>query len=221
MTEFTTWRSLVDGAEFSVIPDTEDLHFRYDFSEEDGSMPVADLSNNGHDLGNGSYSGTSAEINGLNSGDFDGDSDGIHGNIGSLEPPFHDFFVLRWDQLTDGDYAFADTDDNHPSMRENSDEWAFRADNNDMVSTTYDTEVHIIEVLWADENRLVIDGTEEDTLSETPNTATDFGLGYASFSDDRHSDITVGELLRYDRDKTDSADDIRQYLGNKWGIGLS
>lgn len=60
-----------DSLEASVIPDSGNLHARYDFSQEDGSLPVTDQTGNGFDLTQGSYSGVGATINGVQAGEFD------------------------------------------------------------------------------------------------------------------------------------------------------
>jgi len=60
-----------DSLEASVIPDSGNLHARYDFSQEDGSLPVTDQTGNGFDLTQGSYSGVAESINGVQAGEFD------------------------------------------------------------------------------------------------------------------------------------------------------
>ena len=66
MTEFTTWRSLVDGAEISAIPDSEaneKLIHRWVLADDNGSLDVSDFEgdedgdNNGVSLVEGEYSG--------------------------------------------------------------------------------------------------------------------------------------------------------------------
>jgi len=227
MVDFTggAWRSLIDGSEVLVgIPDEQDLHFRYDFSEEDGSMPVSDLSGNEHNLDDGTYSGVGNNIGDKQAAEFDRGSDGVSGDIGDLSPPFHDFFVIRIDDLSDGEYLFSDAENNHPSIRQDDPSTNARASGED-ISGDWDTDVHIYEVLWGDgntETEYIIDGESQGTNSDAANNAEVFGLGFAAFSDDRRSKITVGELWRYDRDKSEKSAEIRGELANRWpAIDLS
>ena len=94
MTEFSTWRSLVDGEVISAIPDIENLQIHIDFSTEDGSMPVSDQSGNENNLTQGSYSGVGSTINGKQAGEFDrSEDDGIG-------EPFEDLGFQDGDGLT-------------------------------------------------------------------------------------------------------------------------
>ena len=224
MTEFTTWRSLVDGEEISAIPDSQDLHSRFDFSEEDGSVPVVDQTDNGNDLDSGSYSGVGVDINGVQAGDFDGNDDGVAGSdLDEIQTPYHEFYVFVGEPDDSDTGYLKSTPGDHPSIRvsDADNEINARPSGNDATVTANHGDPLLIEVLWETDETTLYNVSEDktDTVSEAAGSSTGLTLGKRD-DNDFHLPGKIGEVLRYNESKETKRADIHDYLALKWNLDL-
>lgn len=205
-------------AEMTGPPDPGDLHSRYDFSEEDGSLPVTDQSGNGNDLGDGGYTSVNATINGNQAGEFDGADDIVTATgLSSIGPPFHEFYVIEPTGSLSSDYLYHT--DTHPSIRNQSgsDTWAIRPSGNDATVSGNGQNPVVIEILWdSSETTVWINETgATDTVNDAASSRSRYYLGgrggYGFFQG------YIGEVLRYGVSKDASRGDIHSYLSDKWG----
>ena len=209
------------------IPDSGDLHIRHDPSEDittsDGTVTeLGDLSGNGHDV-TGTVSGGITTINELDAVNFDGSDDVLDGDVTDENAPYHIFAVIRFDSLVDSGSQFAmhgslPDNNSHQMLRDTDSDFAMRADS-DLNSTTYDTAIHILEMLFQPDgttSTFVIDGTEE--ASGDIGDITLDRIEYAARDGSSNGDITLGEVLVYNDDKSSTESEIRSYLNDKWGV---
>ena len=230
MSNFTTWRSLVDGEEIDPILDSEDLHSHYDafdldLNDGDSVTSWTDSTSNGHDLTGGDPVYRESYINGNPAVVGDGTDDELSGSIASLSTPMHFFFVAQ-DEDTDELSTFFSTDDRNDGAsilaRDNGGEYRayYETDNTDFGIV--DNEVHIYELLYTDTDFTVWkDGAQQTSVSDSSEfTATEINLFRRVPDDDFYQDGPIGEFLQYDGDKTETQSDIRNYLSDKWGIAI-
>ena len=225
MSNFTTWRSLVDGNDITLeIPDSENLHGHYDFSKEDGTTPVIDQSGNGFDLGEGSYSGVNVDINGVQAGEFDGSNDGVwHGGSFTDLRPCTVYAVVEGDPDGQDGAIAALSDDFH--MLRASGLWEFQS--NDPVEGTSEAGDKLLTTIdEGDVAKFREEGDQKDEGSiGSEREVTKIGVGNQNVRSDfdgRYFDGKIGEILLYEVDHDDdTADDVESYLANKWGITLS
>jgi len=204
----------------SGIPDSGDLHARYDFSEEDGSLPITDQTGNGYDLVSGTYSGVGASINGVQAGDFDGADDNVYTSFASESQPNHVFIVINSDAVTgntspfDGDTAVSQL----VFVTNVSGNWAMIAGST-LEDGTANTGPIIISALFNGSNSAIrVNGTE--STGDAGTTALD-GVSLGARGDGSNNyDGAIGEVLVYPQDKSSVVGDIEKYLADKWGITL-
>ena len=208
----------------SAIPDSEDLHSAFDFSQEDGSLPVTDQSGNGRDLTNGSYTSVGGDINGVQAGVFDGADDSVWSDSTSLTPPFTIFQVAELDSSPANDLNTAwslraEGPESNLLHRNDNNELSIQGDESQVTGgSQFDTlvTVHI------DGANSVLRSQGTQLAAEDPNFATVQAttLGSRFQGSDRFFDGRLGEVLIYGTDKSGSFADIEQYLANKWGISI-
>jgi len=120
------------------IPDSGNLQARYDFSEEDGSLPITDQTGNGFDLTQGAYSGVGVTINGVQAGDFDGVDDVVTAATASdwrflhNDSPFSIYIALSSDAIGDEQNNVLGTATRSSAQVG----YAFRRENRDVASAT-------------------------------------------------------------------------------------
>lgn len=219
----------VDGSKVglaSIIPDSGNLQARYDFSEEDGSTPVTDLTGNGYDL-SGSYSGVGRDINGVQAGDFDGTDDSLSQSTQISTNPSSVYAIFKTDSYPDsGAVGLVDSSDDSNNKnalvgRTTPDEWSII--NGSFINTVAvdTTTAHVFGGIFDGSNSIArFDGSEftGDTGSRTPD-----GLSVGNQGSDSgvYFDGLIGEILYYGV-KHDSAtrSDVETYLAAKWGVTL-
>lgn len=211
------------------IPESGDLLLHYDYSKEDGSLPVTDRSGNGNDLDLGGYSGVSVDINGVQAGDFAGggsaSEDWVGGeNFSTIEPTYHDFIVLEPRNVTNTQYLFSLMGSSHPSIRsvDSDDRWAVRPNSYDanVDGSGVDTPI-LLEVLWKESETTVYNVTAglEDTEGQTAGQTTSLRVARRDGTGS-YLNAKIGEHLRYDTSKENIRSDIYKYFKEKWGLGL-
>lgn len=210
------------------IPDSENLHAHYDFSEEDGTAPVTDQSGNGFDLGEGSYSGVNVDINGVQAGEFDGTDDGVwhDGSFTDLRPCTV-YAVVEGDPDEQGDGAIsALSDDFHMLLTGGSDNnWGYSSEES-VNGTTESGDKLLTAIDEGDNAKFREEGDQKDEGSiGSEREVTKIGVGNQNVRSDfdgREFDGKIGEILLYEVDHDDdTADDVESYLADKWGITLS
>ena len=200
-----------------AIPDSDDLHARYDFSEysTNETSNIDDLSGNGHALDNGSISGYTT-LNGVQAADFDGEDDAIWtSDFGSS------------DQVT---VAFAldvedPADEAHHVMQLNTEEASggFRSLNSVEwygESVSLDFDFRKVVAFYDDDNNeadIWLDGVDQDIRFSSSGDLSVLGIGSENpRTDRRYTEMSFGELLVYQQDKRDIVDDLFDYL-DRWG----
>lgn len=219
----------------SAIPDSGNLHARFDFSQEDGSMPIEDQSGNGRDLSNGSYSGVSESINGNQAGDFNGSSDHVYSDAlsSNVSQPYTIFVVYQRDGTGSGrEYAHAE----HPSSASGGEnEGTFSAQmgldwngefrifsGSQLGGPTSDTNPHIGGGIFDSTDSAVrLDGAERATGDAGSRNLVGYALGGNRDVSDHLFGGAIGEVLAYDvgASSLDIAV-IESYLSDKWGVSL-
>ena len=225
MSDFTTWRSLVDGEEISAIPDSGMLHAHYDFSVEDGSLPVEDQTDNGYDLDQGEYSGVGDDINGVQAGVFDGTDDYVQGSSDTLSEPNSIYFVTEAGSQSADNYPF----DGASIGNVNSHNFRVQSgDNIDMQNDIQGGDITnspsiITGIFDSGDSILRQDGQEVASGSISSEDIEDItigGPGDVASRDDLYYDGKIGEFLIYEDDDRDRINDVESYLSAKWGISI-
>jgi len=206
--------------ELNVIPDSEDLQSRYDFTEEDGSAPVTDQTGNGFDL-SGTYSGVNVNINGVQAGEFDKVDDQLSASYGTTEAqPNHIFAVIEWRTTsTDSEVAF-DGDTTRESIANTKNQnygyfAGFLGESNVTASGAY-----VFNVLFnGTSSKMRINGVEEASGDSGSQGLDGVRLGNSATGGE-FAAVNIGEVLVYPLDKTPIETDVEQYLADKWGITI-
>ena len=227
MTNFTTWRSLVDGQDLFAIPDSGDLHAHYDFSEYSGTGGFNDLSGNGHDLVNGSITGVGESINGVQAGEFDGTDDSVRTDSFTDIGTHTAFAVVRPDGPEGNNNLLSVQQSDHTVVewQEFDDRgWSMATDGEFNFSDNTTTETAILtSVNNADTNVLRLNGAEILAYSASAGVADVIGIGSREpFDATNYFEGAVGEVPVYPSEKsTSKIEEIESYLADKWGVSLS
>ena len=215
MTEFTTWRSLVDGAEIDVIPDSGLLH-HYDWSDDSTTTTtVPDLQGN-EDL-TGAFSDLNGDINGVQAGTFDG-TDDVVTNGNSTSQPIIIFFVI--DPVDTGDITSrilnSDNTRFRLGLRWQDDNYNVDAGESVQGGSPSDSPQILVGEYDGSNSSGRLNGSEilsGDAGSESID-------GYNVGNDGQYEGL-VGEILVYDKNNISSISEVEDYLSNKWGITLA
>ena len=235
MSNFTTWRSLVDGNQIAAIPDSTVEQF--DFSDPSSVSTNGDLTAIDSQLSETTLTGTfsdyvEGEINGRNVGLSDGVDDSLDADFdgGTLTTPITTIAVF---QVLDAetDLQTVVSSNNNESTARDEDRWLFNG--TDFVNYNFNfgtNDVFIQTVNWnIDDTSLDVwmNGTlldDVDTGSEEIN-ANDFegiGLAYRRGNDDRHGNYHHCEYMVYDEIlDTETRQEEEQRLSDKWDISLA
>lgn len=208
-----------------VIPDSEDLHARYDataLSLSDGQS----VSTWGDETGNG-YALTAGTaptyktgvINGNPVVRYDGVGDFLSVDWTALSQPNHIFLVAQ----IGGDDGYFDSfeDDNERHLFDiNSGEYR-------MLTGTLlgggspDTNWNILNTLYdGSGSELRVNGSSVMTGDVGGQPFGGITVG-GNFDQSQFFDVDVGEILVYPQDKSAVQSDVESYLSDKWGITLS
>jgi len=229
MTNYTQWKSLVDLQEYSAIPDSEDLHARYDattlsLSDGDSVSTWGDETGNGHDLTAGTAATYKTDV--INSNPvvrFDGADDFLDVAFSSLSQPNHIFIVFQLLSSSGSDF-----DRMHDSENANGHIWESDSSGNwrmwsgdGVVGSEADTNPHIASQLYNETNStLRIDGSQDGSGDVGSNPLDGFRVG-ADADGENHANVDVGEILIYPQDKSAVDSEVENYLSDKWGITLA
>ena len=221
--------------EVTAIPDSGLLHFRYDFSElESGTTSnVPDLSGNGFDLDDGSFSGVGTDINGVQAGEFDGVDESVYRSTSfSSVGPATVFIAFNPTDPLGLNHVLQFNDGEDLALRYFDDQggWVFGNMSEDQViigtSNDFEDEPVIMSGIFSDDSNdglFRINGTEQGT-GRTADGGELTHVGLASReprTGDRFTPADIGEVLLYEDVRTTSEiEEVEEYLSDKWGIGL-
>jgi hypothetical protein len=205
------------------IPDESDLVARYDFSQEDGTLPITDQSGNGRDLGQGRFSGVGTTINGVQAGNFDGVDDNARTSFPSIPQPLTIAIVYEPDELNDGAGGevrpYDGGTDAELTHVVNDNTFGFRIFAGSLVDGGAPALTPTISTgVYDGPNSLHrINGTQVASGDAGTNSLS--GVTLAAFGQvSNFMDTRIGEMLIYKGNKTSIASDIDDYLGGEWGI---
>ena len=226
MSNFTTWRSLVDGEEIVAIPDSAVAH--YDATQEGATGPISTI----NDL--------------IGSADLSGDAtvigDGINGektyrftddelmrtttNIADTDPQTV-LAVIRPQNVTPNDDALMlDGDDINTFAarieQDGTDYAVQRADIGEVGgSPSTDPQLFELEARNDDEINLRVDGAEIISATGNPSDLSGFTVaGRGDGGSGNSAEIDVGEIVILEDHSPDDQDGERSRLSDKWGISL-
>lgn len=207
------------------IPDSGDLQAAYDFSLEDGTLPVQDQSENGYDLNTGQFTGVSVSINGVQAGEFDGNDD-IVGTTFSMvsqpftiaaayEPIFLDSSIF--DRVLGG--AGTDTGDIYHDNTTGQELSVNAGTNLNSTTATAAGDVLVVAAVLDGSNSILrLNGSEIATGDGGTNGLDGVGIGATDLSNPfDFANVKMGEALYYPIDKSANIGEIEQYLIDKWG----
>jgi len=216
----------IDGQDvLSAIPDSGDLHARYDWTQASGTSTVTDQTGNGFDL-TGSYTGPTATINGNQAGRFDAtNNDEIDVSFTAEATPVSIFLVMRWEGFaSNARYVFDSADSGVEIFlnRNGNGNWEFGG-SSFFSDGIVDKNNHIVSAIYkagGNTSELYIDGgTTPDASGDIgTNSLQGFLIGDDSTTTDRYGDFSIGEVLIYPQDKSAIRTDIESYLSDKWGV---
>ena len=213
----------------SAIPDSGALHSHFDFSEEDGNLPVSDLSGNGHDLDSGGYSGVNVTINGVQAAEFDGTDDVVTtsdggDNVSDESPPNTIALVLDCPENSEAGVFEGSPDgnfDHQIGMGFDGPDNEFDMHNDISGGDTDNTPSVLVAVFDGSNSFLRQDGTEVVSGSISSDILKNITLGGQADETTRFWEGFMGEVLIYpDRRTSSQIDEIETYLSDKWDIGL-
>jgi len=224
MTDFTggEWRSLVDGSVVSDIPDEQDLKARYDWTQASGTSTVVDQTGHGNDI-TGSYTGPTANINGLQAGEFDGSNDLLDIDWANQSQPNHVFVVYQYLTSPSGPSAVFGGASDGPhkfGTNNNGDLDLFAGKGNNVVGGSATTSVTLASALFNGSNSVLrIDGSQVASGDAGSQDAGGFTVG-SQAGGVNYANVAIGEVLFYPQDKTGIQSGIESYLAGKWGVTL-
>ena len=204
--------------QFSGVPDADDLLAHYDFSEEDGTTPVTDKSGNGHDL-DGSYSGVSVDINGMQAGEFR--TDLLQTTFSAVGQPTTIFIVFEEIANNSGNATIFDGGTQlEQAFFDDTQDSGYELYAGSRIGGTYDVNVGDAEVMAGlfdgANSSLRFDGVENVSGDPGANSLSGISLG-GQADNTAHSDVKIGEVLVYPMDKSAIFTDVENYLIDKWG----
>jgi hypothetical protein len=204
------------------IPDEQELHARYDYSQESGSLPIIDQSGNGRDLGTGSYSGVNVTVNGVQAGEFNGSGDFAKTTFSTVSQPYHRFIVInpnvaenRNNPYADGGTSFEGTINSGDSGSE-GDNYELFAGNSLVSGQGADAgDIVVISALFNGSNSSIRVNQNETTGNAGTSNLT--GVIHGATDAQATTDVNVCEDLIYPSDKSAVVTDVEQFLIDKWG----
>jgi len=209
------------------IPDSGDLHAQYSFDQYSSGTTSGfpDLSGNGYDLVNGSITGVSASINGVQAGEFNG-SEKVHtDSFTAVSQPYTAFVVSNLQPKTDGITSLINlAGSERMELRyDNRDfvgaEWRLDSENAGAVGGGSDTSLKLHTIVFDGSNSIVRQGGSQTISGEVSGESMD-RIDVGGFSNSEWQDA-IGDVLVYpDRRSSSQISDVESYLGDKWGITI-
>lgn len=212
------------------IPDSEDLHARWDatelsLSDGDSVTTWADQTSNGHDLTDNSSAPqyVASGINGNPVVRFDGVDDFLDVAFSNLAQPNHIFIVAQIQSSSpDGTVFDGETDGERNQLAARSEWQIYAGGSGSGVASGSSTDMnpHIFGALYDTSNsELRLDGAVDIDANLESQDLGGFTVGADRIEGD-FVEVDVGEILLYPMDKSSVVADVEQYLSDKWGITL-
>lgn len=233
MVNFTQWRSLVDGSEVNKIPDSGDLHQRFDsrelsLSAGDAVSTWPDESGNARDLTAGSAPTYRENVVNSNPAvEFDGVDDYLSNSHADISTPFTVVCVIRSTTNSNRHVIWNNNDGNTAAgmveWRGGNNEWqafngsALSGGSND--TTAFD----IISIRFDGANSDLRQNRTELAAGDLGTTTFVGGsvMGRNSNIADRYWEGEVGEFLFYDKRLSDTTlQEAESYLSSGWGVTI-
>jgi hypothetical protein len=216
--------------EVTDIPDSGDLHSRYDapslsLSDGDKVSLFTDETGNGYDLSaNGA---PTYEMNGINSNEsvlYDGTDDQSTTSFSSnILLPFTVAFTAQFiNTSSDPEYLFdGDTNVAGVSGLRDTNVWElFAANEQSQTGGTQDTNPHIFVATFTSNNDVLrVDGTEVINGDSGASNLNGVSLG-ARGDESFYANCYIGEVLVYESDQSTNYANIESYLAKEWGISI-
>lgn len=212
------------------IPAPGDLHARYDATNlshagGDSVSTWPDETGNGYDLTAGTApTYQTGVISGKPVVRFNGTDQFLDVGFTALSQPNHIFAVFKFHSTpsTSENELIVDSGATHYHGLYNNgfddNDWAIFAGSQVGTSTTADTSPHIAGGLFDGASSEVrVDGSVVNTGDAGTNSLDGLVVG-TDHSQSDFASVDVGEVLVYPQDKSDIADDVMQYLNDKWGV---
>jgi hypothetical protein len=211
------------------VPEPSDLIARYDFSQEDGSLPVIDRTGNGNDLNTGNFSGVSSQINGRQSGLFDGVDDFLTTQFNNIQTqPNHIFISFELidpdpgslNNIFDGFSEDVQTLFLDGSFFDNQYNMFAGSSIARPASVTPDPgDIIIASCLFNQSNSILrLNKKQRDSGDVSGRDLDGITLGTIGQQNlSRFTNLKIGEVLIYPEDKAGIVSDVESYLSSRWG----
>ena len=222
MSNFTTWRSLVDGEEIGAIPDSAVA--RYDATEEESTGVIStiddlvgsfDLSGDGEVISSG--------INGLQTYRLDGSQSFSTSDI-SVGTPNATIIVFQFQNLTSSQSTLYDSDseDDRRQIDDDDGGGTYRLFHGDSTATggSTDTAPHIALHIANDnttDDILEIDGSEVINANVGDGSFDGYRVG-ADRNDSDNAEVDFGEIVHYDNPTDSTLSSEVDRMADKWGF---
>ena len=228
MSDFTTWRSLVDGEEVSLIPDSA-VH-RFDATDSGSIVQSDGTVTEWHDLegdanlDNGSASGL-GDINGNQAIQFDGNDDYLyHENLSeSVTMPFTVITVIeRSGSSNDEQRHFSDYNSFEAQLY-----WSEANENNNIFNSTSVTgtstfDINVQTGIFDNSNSRIREDGYQTGSGDVGSGSLDGIIVGAVNAGERHLEGNIGYVGVYDADleATGELEDEEQRVADKYGINI-
>lgn len=222
----TSGRSLVR----TVIPDSGDLHARYDateltFNDGENVSTWDDETGHGHDLTAGTTPTFKIDIiNGNPVVRFDGVDDFLEVVFNTISQPVHYFVVFKFNSTSSFDsiYDAENSGDGRQKFGLDDGPNNYRMEGNTVLDggTPDTSSFHIGSQLFNSTNsEMRIDGSTIASGDAGMDGQDGFTVG-ADRDKGGHGEVDIGEMLVYPYDKSGIQADVETYLSDKWGIAI-
>lgn len=217
----------VDGSTvFAGIPDSEDLHARYDATElslldTDPVTTWTDETGNGYDLtdNNSAPQYATDAINGNPAVSFDGVDDYLDTTFSTLSQPNTVYIVFSLNPINDTQVIY-DGEGNLHGFGEGGDGILQMFAGNNVDDGAADSGNHIFGGLYDGPNSVGrLDGSQVLSGDAGASGLDGFRVA-ADNSASNFAEVLVGEILIYPQDKSGIQSDVEQYLSDKWEIAI-
>jgi len=219
---------------FDAIPDSEDLHARYDATEIDGAdgesiATWSDQTGNGFDLTQSTSTNQptlkTSIINGNPVVRFDGSDDFLTAAFSEIAQPFHIFGVFQLRSVASSDFqVYYDEEGSAGGAQlgdENTGTFYFQS-GTVVTGSTADTNANISAAFHDGASSVLrFNGADIATGDIGANGLNGFTAGVDGNQDTNSAaPIDWGEILIYPQDKSSIQGDVESYLSDKWGITI-
>ena len=225
MSDFTTWRSLVDGEEIGVIPDSAivqlDARDSNSITQSNGEVTGWGDRVTGETL-TGTADGL-GDINGHQAVTFDhNESHGLDTDQINPTVPYTAFVVVDLDDAGENRTAFGSESTSNPTLRWDG-EWQYIRDGATQNGTSNDS-VKILTVIEPENTGEVVlreDGSETSTSTDESGESVDgLAVGYRADLNDRVWSGEIGFLEIHGGEPDGGLESREQEIADEWDIDI-